>query len=67
MSATAELFLVRQGWVVHNERLDIYNECVIQQIAVQLTMDHSPKNNAEKDRIEAAGGWVQKGRYDNYL
>ncbi len=31
-------------------------------IAVQLTMDHSPKNPVEQERIEAAGGWVHNGR-----
>lgn len=32
-------------------------------VAVQLTMDHSPKNPQEQERIAAAGGWVTNGRY----
>jgi len=35
--------------------------------AVQLTLDHSPQNLKEKDRIEAAGGWVQNGRVNTVL
>lgn len=31
-------------------------------VAVQLTMDHSPKNPLEQERIAAAGGWVTNGR-----
>ena len=30
-------------------------------------MDHSPQNLKEKDRIEAAGGWVQNGRVNTVL
>ncbi|CAK4388746.1 unnamed protein product, partial [Aphanomyces euteiches] len=35
--------------------------------AIDLTVDHKANNPAEKDRIEAAGGFVHNGRLDGIL
>ncbi|CAE7319316.1 unnamed protein product, partial [Symbiodinium sp. KB8] len=36
-------------------------------LAVNLTQDHKPKVQAEKARIEAAGGWIANGRLNGVL
>ena len=36
-------------------------------LAVNLTQDHKPKVEAEKARIEAAGGWIANGRLNGVL
>lgn len=36
-------------------------------VAVQLTEDHKPAVKTEKQRIEAAGGWVHNGRVNGSL
>lgn len=36
-------------------------------VAVQLTVDHHPDVPSEKERVEAAGGWISKNRVNGVL